>query len=216
MSRTLHTSDTEPSIGDDPYLWLEDITGEPSLAWVREQNAATVRELGSSRDFETLRQRLLTILDSKERIPHVDKHGVRYYNFWRDATHVRGLWRRTTLEEYKKADPAWETVLDLDRLAAAEDKNWVWKGSDVLRPTYDRALIFLSRGGADAVVVREFDLDTKEFTPDGFFLPEAKTGAENIDGVHQGLLEKNDVLKDPPSPGIQPKQEQAKGDVKSA
>ena len=101
---------------------------------------------------------------------------------------MRGLWRRTTLEEYKKADPVWETVLDLDKLATAEDENWVWKGSDVLRPTYDRALIFLSRGGADAVVVREFDLDTKEFTLDGFFLPEAKTGAtwRNHDTLYVG------------------------------
>src|SRR5262245_52941147 len=175
MSGALHTSDI--SAGDDPYLWLEDIASERSLAWVREQNDATVRELGSSRDFEALRQRLLTILDSEERIPYVDKHGAYYYDFWRDAIHVRGLWRRTTLEKYKKAHPAWETVLDLDRLAADEDENWVWKGSDVLRPSYDLALIFLSRGGADAVVVREFDLNTKEFTPDGFFLPEAKTGA---------------------------------------
>jgi len=189
MSATLHTSDTELwTGGDDPYLWLEDITSERSLAWVREQNADAVRELGASGDFETLRQHLLAILDSKERIPYVDKHGAHYYNFWRDATHVHGLWRRTTLEEYKKADPAWETVLDLDRLAAAEDKNWFWKGSDVLRPTYDRALIFLSRGGADAVVVREFDLDTKEFSPDGFFLPEAKTGAtwRNHDTLYVG------------------------------
>ena len=166
---------TELQTGDDPYLWLEDISSERSLAWVREQNAATVRELGTSGDFEALRQRLLAIFDSKERIPGVAKRGAYYYNFWRDATHVRGLWRRTTLEEYKKADPAWETVLDLDKLAGAEDENWVWKGSDVLRPTYDRALIFLSRGGGDAVVVREFDLETKEFVPGGFFLPEAKT-----------------------------------------
>src|SRR5262245_26372386 len=107
MSARLHTSDTELwTGGDDPYLRLEDITSERSLAWVTEQNAATVRELGASRDFETLRQRLLAILDSKERIPYVDKHGAHYYNFWQDATHVRGLWRRTTLEEYKKADPA--------------------------------------------------------------------------------------------------------------
>ena len=168
---------TELQTGDDPYLWLEDISSERSLAWVREQNAATVRELGTSGDFEILRQRLLAIFDSKERIPGVAKHGAYYYNFWRDATHVRGLWRRTTLEEYKKADPAWEAVLDLDRLAGAEDENWVWKGSDVLRPTYDRALIFFSFGGGDAVVVREFDLDVKEFVRHGFFLPEAKTGA---------------------------------------
>ena len=105
MSATPHTSDTELSTGDDPYLWLEDITSERSLAWVREQNAATVRELGTSGDFEALRQRLLAIFDSKERIPSVVKHGAYYYNFWQDATHVRGLWRRTTLEEYKKADP---------------------------------------------------------------------------------------------------------------
>jgi prolyl oligopeptidase len=188
MSATLQTSATELQTGDDPYLWLEDITGERSLAWVREQNAATVRELGTSADFETLRQRLLAIFNSKERIPSVDKYGPYYYNFWRDATHVRGLWRRTTLEEYKKADPAWETVLDLDQLAKAEDENWVWKGYDVLRPTYARALIFLSHGGADAGVVREFDLKTKVFVPDGFFLPEAKTVAtwRNRDALYVG------------------------------
>ena len=183
-----HVAVTELQTGDDPYLWLEDISSERSLAWVREQNAATVRELGTSGDFETLRQRVLAIFDSKERIPGVAKHGAYYYNFWRDAAHVRGLWRRTTLEEYKKTDPAWETVLDLDRLAGAEDESWVWKGSDVLRPTYDRALIFLSRGGGDAVVVREFDLETKEFVRHGFFLPEAKTSAtwRNRDALYVG------------------------------
>jgi prolyl oligopeptidase len=188
MNRTLKPSDSELQTSDDPYLWLEDIASERSLTWVREQNAATVRQLGASGDFQTLRQRLLAIFDSKERIPHVEKHGARYYNFWRDATHARGLWRRTTLEEYKKADPVWETVLDLDELAEAEDENWVWKGCDVLRPTCDRALVFLSRGGADAVVVREFDLNTKEFVSAGFFLSEAKTNAtwRNRDALYVG------------------------------
>jgi prolyl oligopeptidase len=187
MNPTDKTSISELDTSDDPYLWLEDVTGERSLSWVRQHNAATLRELGAG-DFQTLRQRLLAIFDSKERIPYVDKHGSWYYNFWRDASHRRGLWRRTTLEEYKKADPAWETVLDLDELARAEDENWVWKGSDVLRPTCDRALIFLSRGGADAVVVREFDLNTKQFISDGFFLPEAKTDAtwRNRDALYVG------------------------------
>jgi prolyl oligopeptidase len=188
MNATSQSSGSEFQTGEDPYLWLEDITGERSLAWVREQNAATVSELETSDDFATLRQRLLAIFDSKERIPSVDKHGACYYNFWRDATHVRGLWRRTTLEEYKKAEPAWETVLDLDKLAEAEDENWVWKGYEVLRPTYDRALIFLSRGGADSAVMREFDLHTKEIVADGFFLPEAKTDAtwRNGDTLYVG------------------------------
>ena len=188
MSVTLPTAASEISAGDDPYLWLEDITSERSLAWVREQNADTVRELASSGDFEALRQRLLAIFDSKERIPGVRKRGDYCYNFWRDATHVRGLWRRTTLAEYRKTDPAWETVLDLDKLSAAEAENWVWKGSDFLRPSYNRALIFLSRGGGDAVVVREFDLQTKDFVPGGFFLSEAKTSAtwRNPDALYLG------------------------------
>jgi prolyl oligopeptidase len=159
----------------DPYSWLEDVTGERALGWVREQNALSTKELESSPSFETIRTRLLSILDSKERIPYVSKHGKYYYNFWRDEKNPRGLWRRTSLAEFKKAEPAWETVLDLDKLSSAEKENWVWKGYDVLYPTYDRCLVFLSRGGADADVIREFDLKSKEFIKAGFFLPEAKS-----------------------------------------
>ena len=182
------TEATDSRTDDDPYLWLEDITGERSLAWVREQNAATVRELEAGAGFTMLRQRLLSIYDSKERIPRIAKRGAYYYNFWRDESHVRGLWRRTTLEEYEKADTAWEAVLDLDRLAEAENENWVWKGYAALKPTYDRALIFLSRGGADAAVVREFDLTAKQFITDGFFLPQAKSGVSwrNRDTLYVG------------------------------
>src|SRR6185436_8078732 len=101
---------------DDPYLWLEDVTGEKALDWVKQQNAVSTRELEASPSFEATRQRLLSIMDSKERIPYITKHGSFYYNFWRDEKNVRGVWRRTTLEEYKKPAPAWETVLDLDKL----------------------------------------------------------------------------------------------------
>ncbi len=160
---------------DDPYAWLEDVTGDKALAWVKERNAVSTKELEASPQFDPIRTRLLAIMDSKEKIPFVAKHGRWYYNFWRDQDHVRGLWRRTSLEEYAKADPAWETVIDLDKLAAEEKENWVWKGYDVLHPTYDRCLVNLSRGGADAMVVKEFDLNQKEFVKEGFFLPEAKS-----------------------------------------
>src|SRR5215471_4027965 len=97
---------------DDPYLWLENVTGERALSWVHEQNAISTNELERSPDFEPIRKRLLAILDSKEKIPYVSKHGKYYYNFWRDQNNVRGLWRRTTLEEFKKPNPNWEVVLD--------------------------------------------------------------------------------------------------------
>ena len=160
---------------DDPHLWLEEVQGERALGWVRERNAQSLGELEAAPEFAPLRDRLLGILDSRARIPYVTRRGDHYYNLWQDAAHPRGLWRRTTLAEYRKPEPAWETVLDLDALGRAEGENWVWKGSSWLEPDFDRCLISLSRGGADAVVVREFDPVAKAFVADGFRLPEAKT-----------------------------------------
>jgi prolyl oligopeptidase len=161
--------------GADPYQWLEDVDGARPLEWVRAQNAVSQRELEASPDFAVLHDRLLAIYDSRERIPYVEKHGDFYYNFWQDAQHVRGIWRRTSPAEYRKSDPAWEAVLDLDALAAKENEKWVWKGAQVRYPDYTRALVHLSRGGGDAVVVREFDLGAKAFVGDGFALAEAKS-----------------------------------------
>ena len=158
----------------DPYLWLEDVTGEKALEWARARNAESAKVLETG-DFAALEKRILDILDSDARIPYVQKLGPWYYNFWRDAKNPRGLWRRTTLEEYRKEHPAWETVIDLDALGAAEKENWVWHGADCLKPEYKRCLLSLSRGGADANVVREFDLEAKAFVKDGFSLPEAKS-----------------------------------------
>jgi len=166
------TSGAEP---DDPYQWLEDVTGAKPLAWVKERNAESTGELTHSAQFEALNHRILAILDSDARIPAIQKLGPFYYNFWRDAKNPRGLWRRTTLEEYRKAKPGWEVVLDLDALSKEEKENWVWHGAQVLRPEYKLALISLSRGGTDASVVREFDISTRSFVKDGYALPEAKS-----------------------------------------
>ena len=160
---------------DDPYRWLEEVTGTRPMAWVKERNAESIGELARSDQFRALEHRLLEILDSKARIPMIQKLGPFYYNFWRDRQNPRGLWRRTTLEEYRKETPHWEVVLDLDALAKQEAENWVWHGAKALRPEYTLALISLSRGGADAGVVREFNLKTKSFVRDGYTLPEAKS-----------------------------------------
>jgi prolyl oligopeptidase len=159
----------------DPHLWLEEVTGEKQLEWVRSRNAESVKAIGEAEQFKELESRIRSILDSKDRIPMVSKIGDRFYNFWRDAKNPKGVWRRTTLEEYRKPEPVWETVVDLDALAAAEKENWVWHGATVLKPEDRLCLVSLSRGGADADVVREFDLQAKTFVAGGFSLPEAKS-----------------------------------------
>ena len=119
----------EATVADDPYQWLEDVTGDKSIAWVREQNAKSGAELAQSAPFRKLEGDIRAILDSDAKIPVVEKIGDHYYNFWKDKSHERGLWRRTTLDEYRKPQPRWETVIDLDALNAAEKENWVWHGS---------------------------------------------------------------------------------------
>src|SRR5690606_10897555 len=178
---TAQSQDGGADVAADPYQWLEDVTGEEALAWVREQNAAAEAELADTDAFRELEAELLAIYDSDERIPAVSKMGDYYYNFWRDKNNERGIWRRTSLEEYRKDNPEWELLLDLDALNAAEGENWVWHGANCLRPDYDRCLIALSRGGADADVTREFDLAGKRWVEDGFFRPEAKGGLAWID-----------------------------------
>lgn len=159
---------------DDPYLWLEEVTGERALAWVHARNA-DARAVLESDDQRALQTRLRAIYDSDARLPFVSKRGEHFYNFWQDAAHPRGVVRRTTLDEYKKKEPRWEVVLDIDALAREEHENWVYAGIAWLRPSYERALVSLSRGGGDAVVVREFDPLQKAFVPGGFQLPEAKS-----------------------------------------
>ena len=173
-----------PTPADDPYLWLEEVQGERALDWVRERNRESRALLERHPRFEITRSRILEILDSRDKIPYVTRHGDGFYNLWQDAKNPRGLWRRTTLAEYRKPQPAWETVLDLDALGSAEMENWVWKDADCLGPRYQRCILSLSRGGADATVKREFDLNSKRFIDakdGGFTLPEAKSQLDWID-----------------------------------
>jgi prolyl oligopeptidase len=177
-------SDALPAVDDDPFLWLEDVTGERALDWARARNVESFGELTGGERYDQLKAEILEALDADDRIPYVARRGEHLYNFWRDAAHPRGLWRRTTLGSYRTPEPEWDVLLDVDALAADEDENWVWHGAAVLRPDFRRALLQLSRGGADATVVREFDLVERAFVPDGFTLPEAKTDVGWIDIDH--------------------------------
>ena len=169
---------------DDPYAWLEDVEGERALSWVRDRNTGAEQAIASDEPFAQLSKEILDVLDSDARIPMVTKAGEWYYNFWRDAEHEHGIWRRTTLESYRTDAPEWDVLLDLDSLNAAEDANWVWHGAKVLRTgprAYELALVNLSRGGADADVTREFDLTTRTFVDGGFYRHEGKGDVHWID-----------------------------------
>lgn len=175
LMTTLLTAMPAMANDEDPWLWLEDVEGENALAWARGQNERSLTELKSHPLFEPIHERALEILTSGDRIAYPALQGGEIYNFWRDDTHVRGIWRKTTLARYRSDVPDWDVILDIDALARAEDENWVWAGSSCRYPDYDRCLIGLSIGGADAAVRREFDLETREFVDDGFVLPESKS-----------------------------------------
>jgi len=159
---------------DDPYLWLEEVSGSEALDWVRARNEPTLAELCDAQ-FERMRIEALEVLDTDARIPYVRRRGEYLYDFWRDATSPRGLWRRTTLDSYRTDSPDWEVLIDVDELGRGDGQKWVWAGASVIEPEHTLALINLSPGGSDAVVVREFDMLTREFVADGFELPEAKS-----------------------------------------
>lgn len=166
----------------DPHLWLEDVTGDKQLAWVKAHNDKADQALAKTERFSDIQKTILTILNSNEKIAYVSKRGEFYYNFWTDDKHKHGIWRRTTLAEYKKANPKWEVLLDLDELNAKEGENWVWHGASCLDTDHNKCIISLSRGGADADVSREFDVKSKSFVKNGFYRPESKGAVNWIDG----------------------------------
>ncbi len=165
---------------DDPFLWLEDVTGDRAMAWVEAHNAETLTALEARPEFAGHVARALAVLTSDDRIAMPALRGQYVYNFWTDAEHPRGLWRRTSVAAYLADAPDWETVLDIGALGAAEGVNWSWGGSTCLEPDYTRCLVQLSRGGSDAGEVREFDTEALRFVDGGFRLPEAKSAAEWI------------------------------------
>jgi prolyl oligopeptidase len=173
MTEAQTNRESDPTL-DDPYRWLEDVTGDEALDWVRARNQPTLAEFGDER-FEQMRTEALEVLDTDARIPYVVRRGDYLYNFWRDAANPRGLWRRTTLDSYRTDSPEWDVLLDVDELGRADNEKWVWGGASVIEPELTRALVNLSPGGSDAGIVREFDMLTSEFVVDGFELPEAKS-----------------------------------------
>ncbi|MDJ0642863.1 MAG: prolyl oligopeptidase family serine peptidase [Erythrobacter sp.] len=165
-----------PGPEQDPHIWLEEARSDEALAWVTKENERTLGVLEADPRFEQLKSEALAIFDSEDRIPYVSFRPDGLYNFWQDKENPKGLLRRTTLESYQTDEPEWETVLDIDALAAAESKEWVYKGSTCLPPDLNMCMIALSDGGEDATILREFDTSTKQFVDGGFALEEKSQG----------------------------------------
>ncbi|MGI9246423.1 MAG: prolyl oligopeptidase family serine peptidase [Steroidobacteraceae bacterium] len=175
---------TQPSVAgaaDDPNLWLEEIEGARALDWARAENARSLPVLEGDARFASLRDEARAILTSPARLPLGSIHNGHVYNFWQDAEHVRGLWRRADVETYRAGKPRWETLIDFDRLAREEGENWVAGEVACLSPEYRRCMVELSRGGGDTSTWREFDTAKGGFVAGGFVLPEAKSGLDWVD-----------------------------------
>lgn len=183
-AETSEVSLTVSPDGEDPNLWLEEVEGERALEWVRAQNARTLEHLQSNPAYAELEAAALEVVNSSDRIPYGSVRDGQVYNFWQDATNVRGLWRRTSLESYASDAPEWETIVDFDALSAEEEANWVYKGADCYSAPGDErwaCLVSLSNGGKDAAEMREFDLNSASWVEDGFYVPEAKAGTAWVD-----------------------------------
>ena len=165
----------------DPYLWLEEIDSPRAMEWVKNQDSTTVTALKKFPQFQNIYNRNLEIYNSKEKIAYPSMKGNYIYNFWQDSVNERGIWRRTGFDDYLKQSPKWETVLDIDSLSKTDNVLWEYKGADFLYPDFNICLLYLSRGGADATIVKEFNLKTKKFIENGFQLPEAKQDVSWID-----------------------------------
>lgn len=168
----------------DPYLWLEDVESKDALEWVKKHNGQTDAYLEKKSQYDAFYDDSLAVLNAQDRLAYPTRRGTFYYNFWQDDTHVKGIYRRTSAQSYAQKAPEWETVIDIDALAQHEQKDWVLKGVDCYAPDYQRCMVALSLGGADATVKREFDMVDKAFVHDGFTLPEAKSGTTWLDHDH--------------------------------
>jgi prolyl oligopeptidase len=166
---------------EDPYLWLEEVDSKESMDFVTKQNKATLDVLSQQKEYQNIYNKSLEIYNSTDRIVYPSMKGEYIYNFWQDKEHERGIWRRTLRGNYLSGDPKWEILLDIDAMAKKDDIKWVYKGAEGLYPDYDRFLVSLSKGGGDAVITREFDVDTKSFIDGGFFVDEAKGGVSYLD-----------------------------------
>lgn len=158
----------------DEFLWLEDVSAKQSMDWALSMNQETAKAYKSKPIYQQLYQEALQALNNKTRIPQIKQRGKWVYNYWKDKANPRGIYRRAKLKAFKNNQIKWQTVLDMDEYNAKNAGNWAFKGMNCLAPKYRHCLVFLSPGGTDSTMMKEFDMKTMSFVNDGFTLPNSK------------------------------------------
>jgi prolyl oligopeptidase len=166
---------------EDPNLWLEEVNGTKALEFVNQHNQTTLEKLTKEKSYQSIYDKSLEIYNSTDRIVYPSLYPGYVYNFWQDKDHVRGIWRRSPQQAYLNGKPEWQILLDIDEMSKKDNVKWVFKGASGCYPKYDRFIVSLSKGGGDATIKREFDVNTQQFVEDGFYIPESKGGASYID-----------------------------------
>ena len=72
------------------HAFLEEVHGEAAIDWVKKKSESCLKSLGAPTE-NTLYNEVLSILDCKDKIPHVRKYGKYFYNFWQDAANKRKI-----------------------------------------------------------------------------------------------------------------------------
>jgi prolyl oligopeptidase len=168
----LHAQETTDA--DDKYIWLEDVSSDRSMTWVKAENARTAKVLEADPRYPEYNAAALKIASDPSRLPMPGLLGTDVYNFWRDDKNPHGLYRKTSLTDYLTNKPTWHSVLDIDALGKQDKQSWVLHGFNCLYPGDRYCMVNLSAGGEDADTVREFDLKSEKFVDTGFVLPHSK------------------------------------------
>jgi prolyl oligopeptidase len=184
----IHVAAQTPTEPADKYLWLEDVHGERSMAWVKAENERSARVIENDPHFAGLEAAALKVLESPDRLPTPQINGGDVYNTWQDARHVRGILRRTSVADYLAAQPHWQTVLDYDALAKQDNESWVQEGLNCLYPGNDLCLVALSAGGEDAVTLEDVKKDPRRLKPMMVFAPSAREFAQSVNTTKNRLL----------------------------
>ena len=177
--RRLRPSAQQAASTDDPYIWLEDVSGQRAMDWVNSHNAKTQAVLEADPRYQQFYDEALAIAQAKDRIPYGTFSAARSTISGRTPTMSAASGGSTSARRLR--DPAARsgtTVLDLDALAKAEKANWVLKGATAPARPRRRCLISLSDGGEDAVTVREFDLATGKLRPGRLQAPQGQAGCD--------------------------------------